>query len=374
MPQKRIKILEGIRQGKIGGGESYLLSLVENLDRQLFEPVVVSFTGGPMVERLQQQGIKTYVVHTERPFDITVWGKIKKVIKAEAIDIVHAHGTRAASNLFWAAKKTGRPLLYTCHAWSFHPDQNPLVHKIRVQSEAFLTRQAAVNICGAQANRETGRRLFKNFDAEIIHNSIDPQRFNPNGVFKNIRSELKIGADEILVASIARFTLQKQPLKLIAAFAAVRKTVPNLRLLMVGDGEQKAEAIQLIKSLGIEQSVILENFRQDVPDVLAACDIFVLPSLWEAFPIALLEAMSMGKAVIATAVDGTPEMVTPGENGILIEVENLEENLVQAISRLAGDSSLRRKLQQGAIKSIYNKYNVDTLARKNEAIYRLLSP
>src|SRR5688500_7348581 len=95
---KKIKILQGIRQGKIGGGESYLLSLVENLDRALFEPVVLSFTEGPMVERLRKLGIKTYVLFTEKPFDFRVWKGVQEIIKQEKIDILHAHGTRAASN------------------------------------------------------------------------------------------------------------------------------------------------------------------------------------------------------------------------------------------------------------------------------------
>src|SRR5947208_2481009 len=140
--RKKIKILEGIRQGKIGGGESYLLSLVENLDRNLFEPVFLSFTVGPMVERLKNKGIKVYVIHTEKPFDFTVWKKVKNLIEKEQIDIVHAHGTRANSNMFWAARKAGVPLIYTCHAWSFHLDQNPLKKKLRVLSEDFLTSKA----------------------------------------------------------------------------------------------------------------------------------------------------------------------------------------------------------------------------------------
>jgi len=371
---RKIKILEGIRQGKIGGGESYLLSLVENLNRELYEPIVVSFTDGPMVERLRSLGIKTYIIHTETPFDVRVWGRVHKLIKEEEIDLVHAHGTRAASNMFWAAKKAGLPLIYTCHAWSFHLDQNPVVKKFRILSEQFLTEKAAVTICGSLANRETGRQLFKNFDAVIIYNSIDPNRFNPYGVYKNIRAELGLRADEIVVASIARFTLQKQPLKLIAAFANVAKKIPDVKLLMVGDGEQKEEAIQLIQKLQLQDRVILQPFRQDIPDVLAAVDIFVLPSLWEAFPIALLEAMSMGKAVIGTNVDGTPEIITDQKNGLLIELDGLEQHIENALMRLCTDTALRTRLQEAAIKSIYNTYNVETLARKNEDVYRSLVP
>lgn len=369
---KKIKILEGIRQGKIGGGESYLLSLVENLNRDQFEPVVLSFTEGPMVERLRSLGIKTHVIHTEKPFDFRVWNRVRKLVEEEQIDIVHAHGTRAASNMFQAAKKLKRPFIYTCHAWSFHLDQNPVVKKLRIWGEGFLTAQADVVICGSKANRETGRQLFKNFDAVIVNNAIDLKRFNPYGVYKNIRDALGIAADEILVASIARFTLQKQPLKLITAFAGVCKKVPNAKLLMVGDGEQKEEAVKLIQKLMLQDKILLQPFRQDIPDVLAAVDIFVLPSLWEALPIALLEAMSMGKAVIGTNVDGTPEIIEHEKNGLLIELHELEKNISDAIIRLCTDEALRRQLQQAAIKSINSTYSVETLARKNEEVYRKL--
>lgn len=243
------------------------------------------------------------------------------------------------------------------------------VKKFRIWSEDFLTSRMDVNICGSVANRDTGRELFRNFDAEVIYNSIDPIKFNPYGQYKDIRGELGIGKDEIVVVSVARFTLQKQPLRLIKAFSEVCKKVQGVRLLMVGEGEQREQAVELIRQLGLGDRVILQPFRQDVPDVLAASDIFILPSLWEAFPIALLEAMSMGKAVIGTAVDGTPEMIRDGENGILIGTEEMEKELEEAIVRLCLDGELRMRLQAAAVASIYNKYNVETLARKNEELY-----
>ena len=370
---KKIRILEGIRQGKIGGGESYLLGLVENLDREHFEPVVLSFTDGPMVDRLRAQGIETHVLYTEAPFDIRIWKKVKNLIAGRGIDIVHAHGTRACSNLWWAARRLHLPMIYTCHAWSFHLDQRPLVRKMRIWSEDFLTSRMDVNICGCEANKNTGKQLFRDFDAVVINNSIDSRRFNPYyDEYKAIRAELGIGKDELVIVSVARFTSQKQPLKLIRAFARLSGQVPNVRLLMIGDGEEKEAAIKLIRSLGIAEKVILQPFRQDIPDVLAGSDIYVLPSLWEAFPIALLEAMSMGKAVIGTNVDGTPEIIRDRENGLLIEIDDLETNLERALSELIMDQGLREQLQKNAISSIYNKYTVENLARKNENIYREL--
>ena len=113
----------------------------------------------------------------------------------------------------------------------------------------------------------------------------------------------------------------------------------------------------------------MQPFRQDVPEVLAAADIFVLPSLWEVFPIALLEAMSMGKTVIATNVGGTPEMVRHGFNGWLVDVNDLHTELVRGLLTVCRDEKLRENLRINAIKSVYNQYSVQTLARKNESIY-----
>jgi glycosyltransferase involved in cell wall biosynthesis len=369
---KKIRILEGIRQGKIGGGESYLLGLVENMDREHFEPVVLSFTDGPMVDRLRAQGIETHVIYTDTPFDVRIWKKVKNLIGELDIDIVHAHGTRACSNLFWAARRLRLPMVYTCHAWSFHLDQNVFVKRMRIWGEDFLTSRMDVNICGCEANKNTGKEFFRDFDAVVINNSIDSKRFNPYGQYKDVRAELGIGEEQLVIVSVARFTSQKQPLKLIRAFAKVSARVPNARLLMIGDGEEKEAAIKLIRSLGIGDRVILQPFRQDIPEVLAGSDIYVLPSLWEAFPIALLEAMSMGKAVIGTNVDGTPEIIRDRENGLLIEIDELEGNLEAALLELSCDKDLRVRLQQNAVKSIYNRYTVENLAKKNENVYREL--
>ena len=371
--EKKIKILECIRQAKIGGGESYLLGLVENIDRSRFEPIVLAFTDGPMINRLESAGIKTYVIPTEKPFDVSIWGRVKQLAAKEKVNLVHAHGTRANSNVFWAAKKLGLPLVYTCHAWSFHPDQNYLVKKIRIASERFLTGKANVNICGSIANGKQGVSLFPGYEPVIIYNSIDPKKFNPHGVYRDIRAELGISKTSTVVTSIARFTVQKQPLKLLEAFRSIAKDFDDVVLLMVGDGEEKAEAINRVNEWGLGKRVIFQSFREDIPDVLNAADIFVLPSLWEAFPIALLEAMSMGKAVIATNVDGTPEIIEHNRNGILIPVDNLVKHIYENLSLLIKDLTLRKRLQTIAVQTIYGRYNLETLARENEKIYERLA-
>jgi glycosyltransferase involved in cell wall biosynthesis len=368
-PGKKIRVLECIRQGQTGGGESHLLSLVEHLDKTVYEPVVLSFTDGPMIDRLKAMGVPTHIIHTEKPFDIRKWKKVKQLMRREKIALVHAHGTRANSNVFWAAKSLKLPVVYTVHGWSFHKDQHPLVRSIRVSGERLLTSKMDVNISVSESNKRSGREYLPAFDSLVINNGIDQQRFDPSGTFKNIREELGIAPAAILILFIARFTAHKQPLVLLRAFAAAVKKMPALQLLMVGDGDQKAEALQLVKTLDIESKVIFLPFRQDVPDVLAAADIFVLPSLWEGLPIGLLEAMSMGKTVIGTDVDGTCEVIENNVNGLLIGTEDLDQKLSAAILQLAGDAALRDTFSENAKRTVQHRFNAAAMTRQIEDVY-----
>jgi glycosyltransferase involved in cell wall biosynthesis len=370
--KSKIRILECIRQGQIGGGESHLLSLSTNLDKGVFEPIVLSFTDGPMIDMLKEKGIQTHIIFTEKPFNIFIWRKVKKLIKENAIDIIHAHGTRANSNVFWAAKSLNIPLIYTIHGWSFHDDQKPLVKKFRILSEKFLTSRANLNISVSESNKQSGQKYIRSFSSTVVNNGIDQEKFNPTKSFTSIRQELGIDKDTTLLLFIARFTAHKQPLTLIRAFADVVKKLPALKLLMVGDGDEKSAALVLAKELSIEKNIIFLPFRQDVPAILNAADIFILPSLWEGLPIGLLEAMSMGKAVIATKVDGTSEIVKHQDNGFLIDVNNLQHNLAEAIILLASDSHLRQKFGANAIETVKHHFNAASMTRQIENIYSSL--
>lgn len=366
---RTIKILECIRQGQIGGGESHLLSLIENLDRTRFQPTVLSFTDGPMIKALNAMNVNNHVIHTERPFDISVWKKVKHLISSQKVDLVHAHGTRANSNILWAAKKLGIPVVYTVHGWSFHPDQHPFVRRIRIMGERYLTSKSNINISVSASNQQSGKKYIKSFQSVVINNGIDQKKFNPSTNHKNIREELNIPVDKILVLFIARFTAHKQPLALIHAFEQALKKNPALHLLMVGDGDQKQEAADLIQKKSLDTNITLQPFRQDVPAVLASADIFVLPSLWEGLPIGLLEAMAMGKAIVASNVDGTSEIIETGQNGILVETENLATLLSDALINLSEDENKRKMFGSRAIETVEKKYSATEMTRQIEQIY-----
>ncbi|WP_423735361.1 glycosyltransferase [Chitinophaga caseinilytica] len=365
---RKIRVLQAIRQGLIGGGESHVLSLVSALDRDRFDPVVLSFTEGPMIDRLREMGISHHVIPSTRAFDPSTWKTVKKLIEDEGIDIVHAHGSRAASNLLLPAKWSKRPMIYTIHGWSFHDDQPRVQKQLRIWSERLLTSASAANIAVSASNRDTGTKHFSGFKADVVNNGIDRRIFDPSRQFPDVRKELGISPDKTVVGFIARMTLQKDPQTLVLAFAELLRTQRDIVLLMVGDGELKGEVVELARSLGIEHSIVFQPFRTDVPALLQAMDIYCLPSLWEGLPIGLLEAMAMGKAVVATATDGTKEIVRHGGNGVIVPEKN-PAALAAALATLHLNPENRNFLQRAARATIEDRFSQESMARQIEDIY-----
>jgi len=365
---KKIKILQAIRQGKVGGGETHVLDLVKELDQNRFESIILSFTDGPMVEKLKADGFTTYVVHTEKPFNFNIWKDVKNIIIKENIDIIHAHGTRANSNTFSSARSLKLPLIYTVHGWSFHPDQNPLVKTVRTLSERFLVKVADKTICVSKSNLDEGKIRFPMTNSTVIVNGINQIKFNPDQEYKNIRLEFGISDNVILVGYIARITAQKDPLNYLKALAMISPDA-NVKFLIVGDGDMKMKMLSLARDLNLESRIIFKDFRDDIPDILNAIDIFCLPSLWEGLPIALLEAMAMRKAIVATAIDGTKDLVKDRLNGLLIPTSN-PEKLAEAIQLLIEDDQLRTNLGIQAGITIRENFDIETMTRKIEAIYQ----
>lgn len=367
MAKNKIKILQTIRQGKIGGGETHVINLVEALNKDLYESVVLSFTEGPMVEHMKALGIKTYVIETERPFDFTKWDEVKKVMELEKIDLVHAHGTRANSNTNSSARKLGIPVLYTVHGWSFHQDQNFLLKALRIWGEKYLVSKSTLTLCVSESNLSDGRKEFEMSRAQVIKSGINLEKFNPKGEFKDVRKELGIDEDVVLVGYIVRITKQKDPVTLVRAIALLPED-PKLKFLFVGDGDLKEEVISLAKQLNVFSRIIFIDFRQDVPNILNAIDIYCLPSLWEGLPIGLLEAMAMEKAIIATAIDGTKEVLVNMENGVLIPVSS-PEKLSEALLLVSGCAELRASLGKKAGETIAKDFSVEQMTRKIEDVY-----
>ena len=364
---KKIRILEAIRQGSVGGGETHVYDLTTRLDKTRFEPTVLSFTDGPMVTNLRAKGVDTHVIHSPFPFDFRVMLRVTKLIKERKIDLIHAHGTRAASNLLLPAWLNKVKLVYTVHGWSFNDNQSRFIRFIRQTAERFIASQAALTICVSESNKQTGILKLRGFNATVINNGISLDKFNSNVDNTHIIKELNKQSSDIWIGLIARITKQKDPITLLNAFNIAQAQNPNLKLLIVGQGDLDDEVKSLISTLGLASKVHLMPFRADIPEILRTIDIYCLPSLWEGLPIGLIEAMAMNLAVIATDVDGTREIVT-SETGIIIPKEN-PEILAEKILLLAGNSALRTQLGNAAQTLIKSRFELTAMVQATESAY-----
>ncbi len=359
---KKIKVLQTIREANTGGGESHMFDLCKNLDKNKFEPFGLSFTDGVMIDNLKDIDVSTKVIPTLKPFDFKVWKEVKAFMKEEQFDIVHAHGTRAMSNVFWAAKSLGIPLLYSVHGWSFHPTQGKLVRRLRELSEKWLTKKADLTICVSKSNEADGKKYLGMKRSTVINYGVDFERFNPNKELKDIRKELNIPKDKVVIGYIVRMTEQKDPLTMINAMAHVFKEFDNVVLLAVGDGDLKEEMINLTKTLQIEDKVIFQPFRSD------AVDVYCLPSLWEGLSIGILEALAMKTTVVTAPVDGNKEVIIDGKTGLLVENQN-PKKLADALKLLISDPKLRQNLSQNGYELVVPEFGVERLISDIESLY-----
>ena len=364
----KIKVLEVIRQGQIGGGESHLLDLIHFLDKEEIEPVCLSFTDGEMIKRLTQMRIACHVINTEKPFDIKVQGQIIKILQDEHIQLVHAHGSRAASNILYPVHILNIPMVYTVHGWSFHDDQSYIVQKLRGWSEKIICSFASQVICVSESNKETGSKVFGLKHAIVIENGVNLDKFNPDGSFKNLRPEFGFSESDFIVGFIARCTKQKNPLGYLAALEKVHSANPSVKGLFVGEGDMDEVVDAYIQQHQMKDYLFRSPFRTDVPDLLHCMDVYCLPSLWEGLSIALLEAMAMRKAIIATPTDGTKEVIRNEDNGLLISL-NDNSALADSICRFYNDSSLMKRCCESARQFVSERFNAKRVADSVMSIY-----
>ena len=365
----KIKVLEVIRQGQIGGGESHLLDLVTFLDKERFEPVCLSFTSGEMINRLESMGIRCYVIDTVKPFDMKIQRQIVDLIRRERIEIIHAHGSRAASNMIWPVRKLHIPFIYTVHGWSFHDDQGKLVRTLRQWSEKLICSLANQVICVSQSNADTGRKRFGLKDAVVIENGINLVKFNPEGQFSDLRTLFGFAPDDFVVGFIARCTKQKAPLDFLEAVRLAHVANSNVKGLFVGEGDMDAEVDAFIADHRMSDYVYRSQFRTDVPDLLHSIDVYCLPSLWEGLSIALLEAMAMGKPIVATPTDGTKEVITHDNDGLLIPFSQ-PQALADALSRLREDPVLRKECGMHARQLVAQRFDAQRVSDVVSEIYQ----
>jgi glycosyltransferase involved in cell wall biosynthesis len=203
----------------------------------------------------------------------------------------------------------------------------------------------------------------------VIHNGVDVRSFSlPRGAFR--RSE-GIPAECTVITTVGRLDTQKGLPYLLEAAELVTRGHPEVRFLVVGEGPRRGDLVRHRDRLGLTERVWFLGFRTDVPQILADSDVFVLPSLWEGLPIALLEAMAAGLPVVATDVPGVTEVVTDGETGLVVPGKDVGA-LAGALSRLLDDPDLRLGLARAGRRKVEEEFGWEKVVATTMSLYERL--
>lgn len=337
---KKINLLQVVNGFAIGGGELKLLELVKELTRKRsgkFNVVVCSVgQGGPLQPQFEALGIPVYVIEKKNKFDITQVFRLCKIIKSEKIDIVQTTLFYADVIGALAAKLTGVDAVVSWDTVSHPPDsiENKLRHKLSYQfCMKFVKKIVAVS--GAVKNFLMEERSITPDKIDIIHYGIDLNLFKSTNGFINLgkKEELGVSKEKIIIGTVARLEEQKGHKYLIQAAPEIIKKFPEVMFVFAGDGTHRTELESQVKELGLNENFQFLGFRQDVKELLYTFDIFVLPSLFEGLPNVVLEAMASSRPVVASAVDGTPEVIVHEKSGLLVPPKS-PEALSKAILNL----------------------------------------
>lgn len=368
---RKIKVLEMIDQPFLGGGQVNLLSLAEFLDKSRFDVSVCSRGGGPLVEEVRKSGLRHFPVPFHKKINTRVAGDIVRLQEENHFDILHTHGGIAGLFGRWALRKCRVPVIvHTLHGIHYLHYRNPLSRSFFVLLERFFSRwtDALVFVSRADRNKGIEKRLAPKEKMFVIENGIDFSAYSREGERGSIGRELGISSAHPMVGTVARLHRQKGLIYLIEAAKEISRRFPNVVVLIVGEGPERKKLESLIKKTGLTENVLFSGERKDTARILSAFDIFVLPSLWEGLPYALIEAGAFAKPVVASDVEGIREVIEDGETGILVEPKN-SRALAEAVLRLLADEAYRNRIGHNLRKSVQARFTLSRMVRQIQELY-----
>ena len=360
---KKIKILHVIPKFVLGGAERLLVNLLEAFDHEWFEVAAVSFypeSGTIFEQEIKEKGLTVYFLNKHQGLDLRIIPNLYHLFQTFKPDVVHTH-LYVLHYVFLAMLLCRIPVrVHTIHTIAQKEVDRigKLVHWVVFR----LGRVVPVSISLEVAN--TVHALYgRGIRTPVIYNGIPTARF----VSKAGRGMGEGGKNMVLLHS-GRFVPEKGHLLLIEAFDLSIKEYPWMQLWLVGDGEFRPAVERAVSEKGLQEKVFFLGIRNDVSNLLADCDLFVLSSSYEGFSLAVLEAMAVGKPVVSTRVGGVPELVEDGLTGFLVPPRD-PEALSQAILRLVKDHDLCRRMGQAGQRKALERFDISRTAQEYETLY-----
>ena len=377
---KKIRVLHIITESEpYGGAQINTLVTLIGLDKSRYQVELACGPGGPLISRAEESGINVTVfpnlVREINPKkDVITAIQLFKFIKAKNFNIVHTHSSKAGILGRLVSYLVGVPIIvHTIHGVVFHSNQPILKRKAYTLFEKIAAAVTDKMIAVGEIVRDEFLLAHVGSPKQyaVIHSGIDFRKFNRTINPRLKKRELELSEDAIVIGTVGNLVPCKGHQYLIDAFSIVKQHLPNAHLILVGDGYLRQELQKQVESLHLDSDVSFLGRRDDVPELLQIMDVFVISSLWEGVGRALTEAMYMQRPVVATAVNGVPELVEHGVTGILIPPKDTQA-LAKAILELIQNKKQSAKFGRQAKKKVYPEFAVELMVERIECLYEQL--
>lgn len=358
-----MNVLQVISSGGMYGAEAVILNMSRALNEGQHSSVlgVFSNTANPNLqlhERASAEGIESSLILCKGQVDCAAIESIRELAVRTGADVVHAHGYKADIYVYLALRGLGIPLVSTCHTWY----DNDLAVRVYGMIDRFILRKYARVVA---VSDEVKQRLLKagvrGDRVQLIRNGIDLRPFRE--AIASLRSGL-----EPIVGLIGRLSQEKGIDIFLRAVPRVLVEVPGVKFVIVGDGPDRDKLESLIDELRIRENVSMLGRRDDMPSVYASLDVMVSASRQEGLPIAILEGMASGRALVATAVGAVPTVVFDDVTGVVVPPEEVTL-LASAIAGLLRDRNRRERLGAAARRLIEDEFSAERMTADYLRVY-----
>lgn len=358
---------------RIGGLENGVVNLINRIPPERARHAIVALTtwDADFTRRVRNPEVSYHAVGRRAGQDLGMLLRLWRLFRRMRPAIVHTRNLGTLEAQLPAALAGVRGRVHGEHGWDVHDQWGNRKYLLWRQAfRPFVGRYIALS--GELADYQTGPVGVPARRVRRICNGVDLERFRPGHGRKETREALGFGSEEVVIGTVGRLEAIKDPLNLADAFIRLAgpagRRAPRARLLMVGGGSLMDAVRERLDAAGVTDRVVLAGSRDDVPELLRAMDVFVLPSKAEGISNTILEAMATGLPLVATRVGGNAELVTEGETGFLVPRED-SSALADAIVRYLDDLSLRRAHGAAARRRAEQEFSMEAMVDGYLAVY-----
>jgi glycosyltransferase involved in cell wall biosynthesis len=340
------------------GGQRQTLLLTQELVRRGHTCIIAARAGDALGARGRTAGLRVVDIRPRSEVGLLTAFTLRRLIERERIDVVHAQASHAFGLAALATLGTRARLVVTRHL-ARAPRSNAGTRWKYARADAVI----AVSRAAADALETSGVVRVR---IDIVPGGVEARRTIAPAP-RALLESLGVAADAPLVIAVGALVPQKDPLSFVRAVAEVRRAMPAVQALWLGDGELRRDVEREIATLGLEHTVHLAGFRDDVDALMCAGSVFVLSSRFEGLPLVVIDAFALGVPVVATAGSGVPELVTDGVTGLLSPVGDVAA-LAESMRRVLADPALAAQLRRGALLRA-PEYSIERTAERTLTVY-----